>query len=203
MDTKILVATNNKHKRQKLTEIVDNYFSRIDCPEDIKLNVEVDENGASFLANAGIKAREYSKYYEGYTICTDGGVLIPTLKDRWNPLYTKRFASENATDIDRINLLLDMMRDKQGEDRLMIWVEALAIGYRGKVIFKTQAKGVNGYLQTRFDPRQYREGIWVCSVWYFPQFQKNFFDLNEIETKKIEVHWDKLKNKTQNFIKKI
>lgn len=200
---KILIATNNSHKREKLSWIVRDYFKTINFPENLKTKVRVDENGNSFKKNAEIKALTYSKYYDGYVIATDGGVLIPSLGKNWNPLKTKRFAGEEISDFKRIRLLLDFMKDKKGKDRITTWNEAVAVAKKGKILFSSQAEGVKGVLQTTFDEKKYKPGIWVCSIWYFPRFKKNFFDLSESEIKEVEISWSKLKSVTNAFLDKI
>ena len=200
---KILIATNNSHKREKLSWIVNDYFKTINYPEDLKDKISVEENGKSFIENAEIKALTYSKHYDGYVIATDGGVLIPSLGKNWNPLKTKRFAGEDISDFERILLLLDFMRDKKGKDRITTWNEAVAVAKNGKVLFSIQAEGVEGILQTTFDEKKYKPGIWVCSIWYFPRFKKNFFDLSENEIREVEISWAKLKSATNDFLEKI
>ncbi|PIV00629.1 hypothetical protein COS54_02535 [Candidatus Shapirobacteria bacterium CG03_land_8_20_14_0_80_39_12] len=200
MKRKILIASGNPHKREKLTWIVKDYFDIIQFPEDVNINVKAEENGQTFIQNAEIKAREYSKHYKGFVISTDGGVIIPVLGENWNPLKTKRFCGEDTTDSERINLLLDLMKDKTGEERKMVWKEAIALAKEGKILFSTQADGIEGLLEKSFDEKKYKPGIWVCSVWFFPQFNKNFFDLNTNEKKRTEISWEKLKESTHNFL---
>jgi XTP/dITP diphosphohydrolase len=72
---KIILATNNPHKKDKLSWIVDGYFSPMEMPEKI----DVDENGDTFEDNAKIKAREIAKKFGEYAIASDGGALIPAL----------------------------------------------------------------------------------------------------------------------------
>ncbi len=126
MKDKILLATNNPHKSEKLTWIVDGYFSRIETPKEIGLSLDVEEIGKTFEENAIIKALSFSRYYDGYVIATDGGVSIPALGRGWDGLRTKRFAGEEATDQDRIEKLLSLMKDKKGDERAMFWHEAIA-----------------------------------------------------------------------------
>lgn len=201
MLNKILIATTNKHKQEKLKWIIDSYFSRVDSVNDLKESIEVEEEGHSFKENAVIKAKEYSRIYSGYVIASDGGLSIPSLGKDWDGLRTKRFAGEGATDIERINLLLQMMNDKNGDSREMIWNEAVAIAKDGKVLFSKQVTGIRGVLEEKFNPKFYKEGIWVCSVWFFPQFNKNFFELNAEELEMVEVSWQKLRKLTQEFLK--
>lgn len=197
---KILIATGNKHKREKLSWIVDGYFKKVEFPEDLRIRIEVKEDGKTFEENAVKKAIESSKHYDGYAISTDGGILIPVLGHLWNGLKTKRFAGEKASDLERIEKLLELMKDKKREERKMVWNEAIAIAKNGKLLFSKQVEGVEGVLQTEFDKSKYREGIWVCSVWFFPQFNKNFFDLSPKEVDKAEVSWEKLRKAAREFL---
>lgn len=199
----ILIATNNKHKAEKLTWIVNDYFYKIDYPQDLIKKIEIDEDGEDFVENASKKAIEYSKIYDGYTIATDGGIIIPALGKNWNPLRTKRFAGEDTSDFERIRLLLELMKDKKGHERKIVWKEAIALAKNGQVIFTDLAEGMDALLDTEFNKNNYKEGIWVCSISYFPQFKKNFFELTEEQLAEAEISWEILKNKTTKFLESI
>lgn len=198
---KILIATGNKHKKEKLSWIVDGYFEKIEFPEDLEIRIKLEENGKTFAENAAKKAIAFSSHYDGYTISTDGGILIPVLGNLWDGLRTKRFAGEGVSDFERIAKLMDLMKDKKNDERKMVWNEAIAIAKEGKLLFSKQVEGIEGVLQQEFDESKYREGIWVCSVWFFPQFKKNFFDLAPKEVRKVEISWEKLRKVTRKFLK--
>ena len=191
---KILIATKNSHKQKKLSGIVSEFYT-----PDIKKNLQdIKEVGNSFLEIAENKAKKYSKIYKCLAISTDSGAVIPALGDKWDPIKTKRFAS---TDKERIKKLLKMMKGKK--NRVIEWYEALAVANNGKLIFSTQAKAMDGEIDKIFNPKFYREGIWLCSITSFSQFNgKNFFELTDAEIKKTENSWGKLKQKFQKFIKK-
>ena len=160
-------------------------------PEDID-EIDIDENEDSFERNATLKAREYSKNFDGLVVATDGGVLIPAIP-QWNPLYTRRFAGADATDEDRVELVLDMMRDKSDGDRRMYWQEAIALCKDGERLFSVAVDGIEGVMGHHFDPLKYKPGIWLCSIWEFPQFEgKNFFDLDKDQQLQVEISWTKL-----------
>ncbi len=72
----------------------------------------------------------------------------------------------------------------------------------GQVLFSKEVKGVKGVLQESFDPTKYKPGIWVCSIWYFPELNKNFFDMTEKEQEYVEISWHKLFRKTRNYLEK-
>lgn len=190
----ILIATKNPHKEKKLSEIVSGFYA----PE-IKNDLQsIEEEGNNFLEIAENKAKEYSKICDCLAIATDGGAMIPALKGKWNPIKTRRFAE---TDKERINELLKMMEGK--EDRTEEWYEALAIADKGKLIFSTQAKAMDGVIDKTFNPKFYQEGIWLCSITSFSQFGgRNYFELTDQEKSATEDSWNKLKKSFAKFMKK-
>jgi len=198
MKEKIIIASSNPHKIEKLSWIVEGLFKKI---EKLKKKVEINENGSTFKANAEIKARIVSKLYKNYAIATDGGVLIPSLGNNWNEILTRRFLGEkNITDKDRIEGLLELMKDKVGSQRKIIWKEAIAIANKGRVVYSTEVRGDWGILQTSYNPKQYKKGIWVCTLWSYPQFGgRNFFDLTEEEKKYGERSWWKLRKRARKY----
>ncbi|MCL5411427.1 MAG: hypothetical protein M1150_01640 [Patescibacteria group bacterium] len=195
MERKILLATTNLHKQEKLKWVVEGLFKTVDRPKRPCEN----EEGGSFEEIAKNKALEYGKDYDGFVIATDAGMEIPALGS-WNSLLTKRFVGkEDATDFDRMDTLLEITKDLK--DRSMIWKEAAAIAYKGKIIFSTTVEGARGVLQTSYDPKKYKDGIWLCSLWYFPRFKKNYFDLKDVEVDFAEISWHRIQKAVQNFFK--
>ena len=158
---KILIATKNPHKQEKLTEIVSSYF----IPQKADKLEKVEEIGNTFLEISQNKAIDYSKQYKGFAISTDGGAVIPALGDKWDPLKTKRFG---ATDKERIDKVLEIMKDKK--DRAVEWYECIAVANNGKIVFSTEARAMDGVIDKEFNPKYYKEGIWLCSITSFPQF---------------------------------
>ena len=195
----LILATTNPNKIEKLRWIMEDYF------EDIKpqsQSIDVEETETNFEGNAALKAVEISKLYHCYAVATDGGVLIPALGDAWNAIFTKRFlGKDNVTDIDRIEGLLELMKDKKGDERKIMWREAIALAHNGRLLFSTEVDGDEGVIQTSYDPAQYAPGIWRCTLTAYPQFgNKNFFELNEDERKYSEISWYRLKEMIDRFM---
>jgi non-canonical purine NTP pyrophosphatase (RdgB/HAM1 family) len=202
LQKQILIATTNPHKFQKIQSMfkIGEQDFEILSLNDLNLNLNIDENEDTFEKNAVLKAREYSKHFDGLVVSTDGGIVIPTLP-QWNPLYTRRFAGANLTDEGRISKILEMMKNKKGSDRSMHWQEAIAICKNGKRLFSLEVKGIKGKMDKVFDPSKYKEGIWLCSIWSFPQFgNKNFFDLTTKEQLEAEISWAKLGVALRDYI---
>ncbi len=197
---KILLATGNPHKIKKLSHIVREYFTPTRL-QDTNLPQDIVERGDTFEGIATEKAIVFSKRWGGYAIATDGGIDIPALGQRWNQLFTKRFIGRpDATDFDRLDAILELMKDKQGTDRQMVWREAVAIAHNGKRLFSLEVEGSKGIMQETYDPKKYRSGIWLCSLWYYPDFRKNFFDLSDVELAKGEVSWTRLETAVREFL---
>ena len=188
----LLIATGNPHKIRKISEMFAGQKVQIQTPEQAGVVLEIDEDKITFEENATLKAVEYSKLYGGVVIATDGGMTIPSLED-WDSLRTKRFAGELATDEERIAQLLVRMANKKGSERRMVWREAIALAKGGKKLFSIEVQGAEGMMAASFNPKYYRPGIWVCSIWEFPQFSsKNFFELSDDEVKAAEISWGRL-----------
>lgn len=199
MKSKIVLATGNPHKQKMLRWIVDGYFDEV-VNQDAK--IEVEETADSFKGNAELKAVAASKKYKTYSIATDGGVLIPALGDDWNGVLTRRFlGKKDVTDWDRIEGLLALMKDKTGDERLIIWHEALALARDGKLLFSVEVEGDRGMLQTTYDKTQYQSGIWQCTLTCYPQFGgKNFFELTKKEKEYAEISWHRLREATRKYL---
>lgn len=196
---KIVLGTKNPHKQDMLKWIVADIFSEV---VGMQSSIDVNESGTTFEENARLKAAAIARKENTYAIATDGGVLIPSLGNNWNALLTRRFIGrKDVDDFDRIEALLEIMKDKEGEDRTIVWKEALAIANPHGVIFSVEVEGDTGVLQKTYNPKQYKEGIWVCTLWSYPQFAgKNFFDLTEEEKKYGEISWWKLREKTREYL---
>lgn len=197
---KLILATTNPNKIVKLRWIMSDYFTDI-IPQSKKIDIEEAED--SFEGNAALKAVEVSNYYQCHAVATDGGVLIPSLGEGWNELFTKRFlGKENVTDTNRIEGLLALMKGKQGDDRKIMWREAIAIANNGRLIFSTTVDGDEGMIQTSYNPDQYAPGLWQCTLTCYPQFNnKNFFDLTKKEREYSEISWHRLKAMVDWYIK--
>lgn len=189
----ILIGSQNPHKQKKLSDMVTPHLN----PVILSSYPEFDERGDTFEEIAKNKALAYAQRYKCLAISTDGGAVIPALsKNEWDPLQTRRFSK---TDQERIKKLLWLMRDK--ENRVVQWFEAVAIANPKRTLFSATAKATDGVIDTTFNPAFYREGIWLCSVTSFPQFNgRNFFELTPEEQEKTEDSWSELKRMVAPFI---
>lgn len=196
---KILVATTNKSKSDRIEKALTGLDFEIQNLNDLDWSLEIDEDKDTFEKNAVKKALEYSKKFDGLVIASDGGFSIPVLGNNWNALFTHRFAGKKADDFDRINAVLEMMKPYKGDQRASYFTESIAIERNNKVLFSTTVKGPTGYLLEEFDKANYRDGFWMGAIFYFPEFDKVSNLLTDEERAKQKNHWSLIQEEIRKF----
>ena len=132
--TKLLVATQNKHKieeyRYMLQELGEVEWLSL---TDVGLgDMEVEENGTSFAENARIKAYAYQEASGLITFADDSGLVVDAL-DGAPGIYSARYGSpEVTTDKGRYNLLLKNMIDVPEAERTARFMCVVAIALPGQ-----------------------------------------------------------------------
>lgn len=87
-----LFATNNRHKLEEAREILAP-FAEICSLEEVGIDVEVEENGQTFLENARIKAEAYSKLSGLPCFADDSGLCVDALNGAPG-IFSARYAGE-------------------------------------------------------------------------------------------------------------
>ena len=106
---KILIATSNKGKVAEFKALLAETGLIVCTPNDIGLEIEVEENGANYRENAGKKATEYSAASGLLCIADDSGLEVDAL-DGAPGLHSARFSPKpGATDADRRQMLLEKL----------------------------------------------------------------------------------------------
>ena len=150
----------------------------------------------SLLENAERKAILASAYLPGeLVVATDGGLVFPGLGTQWNPIVTRRFAGEDATDIDRARSLLELAKDVGGADREISWQEALALAMDGQLLASWLANGSKGQLATSVaeEAVEGANGFWVSALWELPDADgRRLSELSDEERTERTDHWRQL-----------
>ena len=169
----IILGTTNPAKAIYLGWLVEDLG--LACRSADRLPPAPDESGRSFLDNASLKALHYSGVANALAIASDGGLHIPALGDRWDPLLTHRFAGEAATDAERARALLALMADLHGEQRRAFFMEAVALADHGTLLGGWEAAGEEA-LVVEAMPDRLIPGFWAGSLLYYPRLGKSGLD---------------------------
>ena len=95
-------------------------------------------------------------------------VLIPALGAAWDELRTGRAAGPRATDAEKAQHLLALAKDLRGDDRRVVWCEAVVLADPDGVLFTWESAATEGRLTEAYDPANAIPGFWVYSLWWFP-----------------------------------
>jgi XTP/dITP diphosphohydrolase len=115
-----IIATHNEHKLSELKRIleplqIDAVTAELD---------EVEETGLTFAENAFLKADAACRQTGMPAVADDSGLMVDAL-DGAPGVYSARYAGENASDMDRIQKLLQNLKDVRKGKRTAKFVCAI------------------------------------------------------------------------------
>ena len=141
------------HKLRELRELFDLRRTDLVSLDDLGIPDDPVEDGATFEANAAIKARFGARRSGLPTVADDSGIEVDAL-DGGPGVRTRRYAGEGATDADNNAKLLGALRGLPPErrDARYVCVLALALpevmGGRGRLAMITARGSCRGRIAT-------------------------------------------------------
>ena len=175
----IVLATQNRDKREELQEALSEFTVKILSLNDFPFIGEIEEVGQTLLENSMIKAKTVHNLTQLPVIADDTGLEVEALNGAPG-IYSARYAGEDVTYEDNVNKLLSEMENIPLENRKAqfrtvisfvdkdreLWTEG-----RIKGIIGESAKGKNGF---GYDP-----------VFFVPELGKTFSELSIGEKNRI------------------
>ncbi|MSP78439.1 MAG: RdgB/HAM1 family non-canonical purine NTP pyrophosphatase [Dehalococcoidia bacterium] len=122
----ILLATTNAGKAREFNELLREAPARFPGLKDLNITQDVEETGATFAENALLKAVTYAKLSGVWTLAEDSGIEVDALNGAPG-VYSRRFASPNATDEENVTLLLQKMKGVSWGNRSARFRSAISI----------------------------------------------------------------------------
>lgn len=110
-----VLATGNQGKVKEMSQLLNSFAIEV-LPQSHFDVCEVPETGTTFVENAIIKARHAAKVTGLPAIADDSGLEVDFLSGQPG-IYSSRFAGENASDQDNIDLLLSKLEGVGREHR--------------------------------------------------------------------------------------
>ncbi len=185
----ILLATTNRGKIREFKEILGEEFEVI-VPKE---RIEVVEDGKTYEENAFIKARRYFEVYKIPTVSEDSGLEVRGLG--WKPgVFSNRFFGEGLSDREKCLKLLEMLKDKEDEERIARFVCCIAY-FDGKNprFFKGD---VFGYITREMRGER---GFGYDPIFFYPDFGGTFAEIGE--KKNLVSHRRRALEKLKEFLK--
>ncbi len=120
----IILASNSENKIIEISQKLKPFNINVISQAEAGYNIEVDETGTTFRENAILKAEAIYEKTKMSVISDDSGLEIDALGGKPG-VYSKRFAGENATDNDRIEKILDLMKNVEDSKRTARFICAI------------------------------------------------------------------------------
>lgn len=106
---KFVLATRNAGKLREMAHILEALGIEVVSPQDLGLDLEVEETGETFAENAMLKARAVCAAAGLPAIADDSGLCVDALNGGPG-VYSARYGGEELDDRGRYMLLLECMR---------------------------------------------------------------------------------------------
>ncbi len=114
---KILIGTHNIGKFREISFLLNKKIKKI-SPNSLKIK-SPKETGNTFLANAKLKAKYFSKYVNFPVISDDSGLCIKALNG--NPgIYSARLAKRHGSFFKAMKRILEKMKNKKNRSAVFI-----------------------------------------------------------------------------------
>jgi len=182
-----VAGTRNPAKINRLRSILPTGIELVAPPPDLP---DVPEDTGTTLGNAVAKVLGWSAAMPGLPVIgTDGGLLVPALGDRWDPVLTARFLGAGADDRQRQEGLLALAAGLRGDDRRLWWQEGLAVARDGQLLEGWEIHTGPGLLVDRLpsDPDP-EPGFWVQPLWA------------ELDGVPQDAHWREMERVIQEWV---
>jgi XTP/dITP diphosphohydrolase len=164
---KLIVATSNPGKVKEMQAYLSNSAWELSLKP---AELDVDETGDTFAANACLKASEMAIALNSWTIADDSGLMVDALGGAPG-IYSARYADTDATRIDRVLRELGDTSDRQAQ-----FVCAVAVA-RPDGTIAAQAEGIcRGEILTA--PRGV-DGFGYDPIFYVPEKQLTFAEMSK------------------------
>ena len=175
MDLILLAATGNPGKLKEIKAILRQLDIKLISPQDISLNMDIAETGASYSENARIKAEAYLQASGIPVLADDSGLEVQVL-DGAPGIHSARFSpKENATDADRRDYLLNNLKRKSHPWKAHFHCTAILMFPSGETIETTGR--CNGIIVSE---ERGEHGFGYDPIFYIPEFAATMAELDPL-----------------------
>ncbi len=172
----LLVATRNRGKLEELAALLSDVPMRLLSLNDVGVDDEVEETGATFEENAVLKATAYARASGLTTLADDSGLEVDALGGEPG-VRSARYAGPDADDAARVRFLLGKLRETPPGGRRARFRCVIAVaGPDGGV--RTFAGACEGVVA---DAPRGRNGFGYDPVFLFPGVGRTMAELSPEE----------------------
>ena len=171
---KMVLASKNAHKLTEMSAILSQLGIEVVLESDVGVDVEVEETGSTFEANAALKAVAVMEATGLPAIADDSGLCVTALGGGPG-VYSARYGGEGLTDQDRYQLVLNGLLGQL--DRSAKFVSCICCAFPNGD--KVEARGECPGLIT-YSPRG-EDGFGYDPIVLVPETRKTFAQMTAEE----------------------
>ena len=170
---RLCLATSNPGKIREYQELLKGIPFTITTPAQENIKGEPEETGSSFEENALLKAHYFARALGIVSLADDSGLEVDAL-DGEPGIRSARYAGPEATDQERIALLLEKLKTVPWEQRTARFRCVIALAWPSGAQ-ETLSGSYEGYVTSQ--PMGYN-GFGYDSVFYAPEEGSTFAELD-------------------------
>ena len=179
-DMRVIVATGNKDKVKEIKEILSDMDALVVTMKDAGLSAEPEEDGATFLENAVIKAKavaekaaKSSDWKDAVVMADDSGLVIDALNGEPG-IYSARYMGHDTSYREKNANLIERLDNVPEEERSARFVCAVAAVCPGGKILTAEAA-----MEGRIAYEEHGQGgFGYDPIFYLPEFDRTSAELS-------------------------
>lgn len=172
--TKFVLASHNPGKLKEMSAILKDLGVEVVLPAQVGVDIEVEETGETFQANALLKAKAVCQAAGLPAIADDSGLCVDALGGAPG-VYTARYGGEDLTDAQRYTLLLNALRGQTNRAAHFVSVVACAFPNGDTLTAEGRCDGTIAFAPIG------TEGFGYDPVFFVPELRKTFAQMNGAE----------------------
>lgn len=194
--TEIIFATGNAGKAREVAMMFADMDVKVQTLKDAGIDVEVIEDGKTFMENAVIKAKTIAEHTDKIVLADDSGLVIDYLNGEPG-IYSARYMGEDTSYDIKNKHLLERMEGVPEQDRSARFVCAMAAVMPDGELVQTEGvmEGIIGYQLAG------ENGFGYDPIFYLPEFQASSAEISP-EQKNAISHRGKALRMMQEELKK-
>lgn len=177
---KIIFATGNKDKIKEIRAILGDRVEEVLTMKEAGIDIDIEENGTTFLENALIKARSVAAHCDAIVMADDSGLVIDALNGEPG-VYSARYLGRDTSYHEKNQNLIERLAGKEGEERSARFVCAIAAVMPDGREF-TSEKTMEG--QIGFEEKG-ENGFGYDPIFFLPEYGKYSAELAPEEKNRI------------------
>lgn len=195
---RIIFATSNEGKMKEIREILKGMDIELLSLKDAGIDIDIDENGATFEENAIIKAEAVCKLTGEIVLADDSGLEVDYL-DKAPGIYSARFLGESTPYLKKNNYIIEKLINVPHDKRSARFVCVIACSFPGGNTL-TRTGILEGYIAQKISGAN---GFGYDPIFYLPEYNCTTADMPTEEKNQISHRARALKAMKEVLIERV